>query len=504
MRLLRFLGLLLCFILMCVPQVGQAQSGTGLFVPTGPVQVAAGAVGLNEELATIPVTHVRRGKLKEALVIDQFRVPAGTPLYAVVLGRTGSESITAWCGLFEARALMSWSQTAACIVARPDGQANIVEADGFGNQVVSWYIERLNIQSPSKPFSMPQIEPDQDPGLDIKLVLRVAAVQGTRFTLSRVFVGPASSRRSNSVVLDQIILNLSNSPANINVIGSQIEIALGPLGKVTAKLLGQAPQSSIVGQSKETGAAAELFPTPQRQKPTDFVVQSLLMDPAQIRARAGPIDSGGVLAAGPARLWQTGTLETGFVKRAGTGLGTSADAGTQMQRVEVFLLKPLGLRETRFYWCGLFNISAYGLNVKRPNCLSSSNAGITMLYGSLMRGKPIVLVANSLLPPEPIYKPLTVAFDPQSPTQDLVSEILLKKSSRTKVEIAIVAGREANRDEIFLIELPWSADGKVMLPFWTHSLTLTRTANGAEAQWNRDNPGLGPVEARIMLQAERN
>lgn len=491
-------------IILADPCVALAQSSDQGLVEAGEVSVASGPIARNGLIASIPARHAQRSILKEAAETPSLRMSAETEVYATRFG-TGSESVLAWCGKGQKRLALSWVNQSVCYVQTPDAQATLAAGFTLFRPAPSWFVSTLNFADNDFRFARKRVDPDPRPGPLLEMKVFVAKIQGNRVWLSRRMKGPPEPGAESDVnLLVETTLDVSE-PRTFKGLQSSIELRLLDARSVGARLVELALATLPIEVNMSSTQPVAQPPVPPRAKPTDFVVQGLYMSPHGMQVWQGVIANRGVLARGPARLWQTATVppETTL---GGFGRRVSAYDGLVLQKVETFNILAAGLREKDAFWCGVFTTRVFGSDVPIETCFKNTENGGTKIESpdpvrNLPRENQLIDATNLVVPQ---FQDGSVAVTTSSniPPDDFLAEVKLAGISRRTVSISIVGIRNGISESIFFIELPWSADGRVRIPFWTHSLVLSREVAGVTAQWLADNSGLGPVELRAIQESQ--
>ena len=487
------------------PSLGQEHDKA--IVTSGLANVAESLVEPGGIIATIPMAHARPGVLKETVQLGFYRMQAGTPVYQATFGKPGLESVAAWCGVFEVRPLLSWTDYHACILETPTGEAALAPATSLRGPAAGWFVQKINMSQVSKSFPKPRIESGAEGVQELALRWALVSIVNGQATLQFALIGPRGSKNPSEIELGRIGLNLSDGPkvfdGRLDGKDGAIELSLSGPGAVTAKLVDPASHFTAVPQSTAMPATTEInLPRaePARSMGTDFVINSVLLSPAKMEASSSPVSKGGVILSGPARFWETAGLTYQFFHQSRAGATVTASPGTQLQKAEVIARGPLGLRETKIYWCGSFSYQAMGIRLPMAHCLRQANIERVELSQVGVRGTPMVFDAGRLITREVLMaKKFDLTPRPSPTSDDLQVEVVLSNLTKSFVEVTFKGGRNSGANPFFSMRLPWSQNGTAELPFWTHTLSLKQQESGIVAQWLQNSPRLGPVAYSLDL-----
>jgi hypothetical protein len=276
---------------------------------------------------------------------------------------------------------------------------------------------------------------------------------------------------------------------------------------VTAKLVDPAKHfAAAAGTPLKSALMDAISPPPNpasRAKGTDFVMNGVLLSPHKMQASSDLVTKGGTLLSGPARFWETSSLVYQFFHQSRVGATVTASPGTELQKAEVIVRGPLGLRETRIYWCGAFTYQAMGIRLPMAHCIRQDNVQLAELSQVAVRGTPLVYDPSRLITREVLpQKKLDLRAGPNLPPEDLKIDVVLVNSTKSYVDLVFKGGRTGVADPFFEMRLPWKEDGLAQLPFWTHTLLLRQQGNGVAVEWLENAPGIGPIQRKLELSDE--
>lgn len=493
------------------PLPSQGQDRNSPIVTSGLANVVEGPVQAGGILATIPMTHARPGILRETVQLGSYRMQAGTPIYQTAFGKAGFESVTAWCGVFEVRPLLTWTDYHACIVDTPNGASALAPATSLRGPAAGWFVEKLNLTQVSKPFPRPRIESSSEDGQELSLRWALAGIVNGQATLQFALIGPSGSKDPSEIELGRIRLDLMSGPKVFDSMldgkGGAIELSLSGPSAVSAKLVDPAQHASSVKPAPIMAATPEASVSrtePTRSMGTDFVINGVYLLPAKMQASSSQVQKGGVLLSGPARFWETASLTYQFFHQSRVGATVTASPGTRLQKVEVIARGPLGLRETKTYWCGSFDYQAMGIRLPMAHCLRQENIERVELSQVGVRGTPLVFDASRMITREVLLaKNFDLTSGSSTTPNDLEVEVVLSNLTKSAVEVTFRGGRNGVANPFLSLRLPLTENGTAELPFWTHTLSLKRQEGGIAAQWQENSPGLGPVAYGLELADQR-
>jgi hypothetical protein len=507
-----FLSFFAAIVALVVPQVANSANEMDTFVTAGPATVSSAPIDQQGLVVSIPVRHAQRGILKTSASTPNLRLAAGTPVYGTRFGASGSETVMTWCGKGQMRSTFGWGNQTVCYVETPDGAATLALGQYIVGSAPSWFVTTLKFLDADFRLTRVSVDPDAQPGPIMDMQVKVGKIQGNRVSFFRQLRGPNEGNGRNDLYMGDWTLDLT-TPKTFQGLEGLLEVRLLEAKSVGVRLVSTSPIEPVAqNQAAPTSAMTEgSGPTSgsatTRAKPTDFVIQGLFLYPDRMQVGQGVIANRGVLARGPARLWQTATVPPQTVL-GGFGRRVSAFDGLVLQKVETFKVAAAGLRERETYWCGVFKMRVFGSDVPAETCFKNYQSGGAVIESPdprrNLQGQNQLIDAAYLVAPQ--FQDDVVPVSPalNAPADDFVAVITLAGSNRRNVTVSVVGIRSGISESIFFMEIPWSGDGTATLPFWTHSLILTRQTAGVTAQWLDNRPGLGPVEFDVLLRERAN
>jgi len=218
------------------------------------------------------------------------------------------------------------------------------------------------------------------------------------------------------------------------------------------------------------------------EEPLTF--DGLKLEPSALTVAAGTVAKGGVVLSGPVGHVQTARL-VGAVD-APVIPELNAAAGTIFYQV----VTPTDFDPEQTYWCGPMTYYTPSGPRTLTYCVDVGEKG----YEFNMAG-----VEDWYAPPpfpgmpQMRTKAVKLALAPSE--KDLLGRMDLALTA-TRIDknfvdlrVSVAAGKR--HQQIWILHLPFEADGTAVLPFWTHRLVLTRAGDGVTAAFTADGDGRG-------------
>jgi hypothetical protein len=218
------------------------------------------------------------------------------------------------------------------------------------------------------------------------------------------------------------------------------------------------------------------------EEPLTF--DGLKLEPATLTVVTGIVAKGGVVLSGPVGHVQTARL-VGAVD-APVIPELNAAAGTIFYQV----VTPTDFDPEQTYWCGPMTYYTPSGPRTLTYCVDVGEKG----YEFNMAG-----VEDWYAPPpfpgmpQMRTKAVKLALAPSE--KDLLGRMDLTLTAAridkkfVDLHVSVASGKRHQR--IWILHLPFEADGTAVLPFWTHRLVLTRAGDGVTAAFTADGDGRG-------------
>ena len=224
--------------------------------------------------------------------------------------------------------------------------------------------------------------------------------------------------------------------------------------------------------------------------PAPMVSGPVLFNPAAMSATAGPVGRRGVLATGPASHARTGRVQREF--RVGPIAGFAVQADAEWHHVEV--IRTDGSRTG--FWCGPAQaISMFGRE-ETTGCMAPIGGDFWRYFPG--RGEPWLVGWPS---PTTTANTATDAFEVVDNPTDTIGpfevDIVVRDLDAHRIRLE-AQGRRGDRRVVFWRgEFDWSADA-VIIPVWTHRLTIRRQGQSVSSVLSADGDGTAlPVSSAL-------
>ncbi len=240
-------------------------------------------------------------------------------------------------------------------------------------------------------------------------------------------------------------------------------------------------------QQRVAAAAAEAAKVAAVGRPTlpqasdePLTIGAVRFDPAALVPASTPVTNGMIALSGPIR--HRGTARVVSDVRFGGHDEYLIPAGAVM--LQDMTNGHDGIAHT--FWCG--ELTKNGGKPRRY-CLWDDHHSFTILANTY----PTLIGAPKLDAPLASAPniPLVLEMSPTDLAEPINLAIVVTHIGGNSVSLSASAYNGPLWDEFWTANIPWDADGKAVLPFWTHRLTLTRSGAGVSATWTADGDGGG-------------
>jgi hypothetical protein len=209
-----------------------------------------------------------------------------------------------------------------------------------------------------------------------------------------------------------------------------------------------------------------------------FTFGAIKMDPATLTVASGEVDGVRAVVSGPIT-----HRTTGRVTKADGFSGWGVKTGLVVQKSVVS--GPDGINQT--YWCG--QVSKAWPDGINDHCLWAGPGGV-----SIYPGRDTPWLDRPAFSDQP-SRQTSASFAVEESPDDLIGpmEFGLYVEKVTTSYVRLVAEAKWNNKyvDFWAADLPFDDQGKAVLPFWSHRLTVTRAGSGVAAAFTKDGDGAG-------------
>ncbi len=458
--------------------------------PAGDPEVLPSAAR-NGVVLRAPMRLVREGALAGDLAMGQVRMKAGVRVaFRRFTGRTAlaTQDIEAWCGSGEINQ-WGWRPIVVCMILTPDGRANLATPSiEYGSW---WSIASITPGAAAERIDRVEVLPVTDPTrIDLELVLD--RVQRGQVKLRRRLVGPDVSGKGQ-VMPRAGDLPLPLRPGDVaSYVYDGLALTLtADTSTQTVAVASERVAPSLDAAFEEAGGFTRALEAavdhPDEIKPTPFVVGGVRFDPTALTVDGQAQGPRGVLARGMMQHARTARVTRDI--EMGTALNARIPEGTPAHEVEIFRPLALGDRTSRFWCAPVSALTVFGRQNDQTTCFRPSRGGFEGLWPDQGRSW-LVTTSSSTTPVLRRASELPIEVSETDLIGPMDVRLEVQRITREQITIRVFARRD-DEDALMLTIVRPIEDGRVVLPMWTHRLTLTITDGKALAVLTEDGDGEG-------------